>query len=145
MTASIRASSASPVRSHRAETYGPEAAIGDRRPEDDGFGFPKSRLFWLTAIPGITGGTGRILYTFIGPVFGERRFTAAGTLVLAVPVPVPVPVPWPGFALQDTGTPCGEPPLIAAVCGIGGANPASSPRPAACWWLHARKGAEAPG
>ncbi|MDG4860162.1 NarK family nitrate/nitrite MFS transporter [Streptomyces sp. T-3] len=90
------------------------------RLNDVGFGFSKSQLFWLTAIPGITGGTFRILYTFIGPIFGERRFTAFSTLILIAPML------WLGFALQDTGTPYWELALIAAVCGIGGANFASS-------------------
>ncbi|WP_327355471.1 NarK family nitrate/nitrite MFS transporter [Streptomyces sp. NBC_01304] len=87
---------------------------------DVGFGFSKSQLFWLTAIPGITGGTFRILYTFIGPIFGERKFTAFSTIILIAPML------WLGFALQDTGTPYWELALIAAVCGIGGANFASS-------------------
>ncbi|WP_199547097.1 NarK family nitrate/nitrite MFS transporter [Streptomyces sp. N35] len=87
---------------------------------DVGFGFSKSQLFWLTAIPGITGGTFRILYTFIGPIFGERKFTAFSTIILVAPML------WLGFALQDTGTPYWELALIAAVCGIGGANFASS-------------------
>ncbi|MFD3541769.1 NarK family nitrate/nitrite MFS transporter [Streptomyces sp. NPDC058662] len=87
---------------------------------DVGFAFSKSQLFWLTAVPGITGGTFRILYTFIGPNFGERKFTAFSTMVLVVPML------WLGFALQDTGTPYWELALISAVCGIGGANFASS-------------------
>ncbi|MFJ2596245.1 MFS transporter [Streptomyces erythrochromogenes] len=92
---------------------------------DVGFGFTQSQLFWLTAIPGITGGTFRILYTFIGPIFGERKFTAFSTIVLVVPIL------WLGFALQDNGTPYWELALIAAVCGIGGANFASSKVPEA--------------
>ncbi|MFF4644760.1 NarK family nitrate/nitrite MFS transporter [Streptomyces sp. NPDC001389] len=87
---------------------------------DVGFDFSKSQLFWLAAIPGITGGTFRILYTFIGPIFGERKFTAFSTLILVGPML------WLGFALQDTGAPYWELALIAAVCGIGGANFASS-------------------
>ncbi|MFD6970702.1 NarK family nitrate/nitrite MFS transporter [Streptomyces sp. NPDC059949] len=87
---------------------------------DVGFGFSPSQLFWLTAVPGITGGTFRILYTFIGPIFGERQFTAFSTIVLVLPML------WLGFALQDPGTPYWELVLIAAVCGIGGANFASS-------------------
>ncbi|MEV3859562.1 NarK family nitrate/nitrite MFS transporter [Streptomyces sp. NPDC050095] len=87
---------------------------------DVGFGLTTSQLFWLTAIPGLTGGTFRILYTFIGPMVGERKFTALSTIILVAPML------WLGFALQDTGTPYWELALIAAVCGIGGANFASS-------------------
>ncbi|MGW2230639.1 NarK family nitrate/nitrite MFS transporter [Streptomyces formicae] len=90
------------------------------RLNDVGFGLTTSQLFWLTAIPGLTGGTFRILYTFIGPIFGERKFTAFSTLILIAPML------WLGFALQDTGTPYWELALIAAVCGIGGANFSSS-------------------
>lgn len=87
---------------------------------DVGFDYAKSQPFWLTAVPGITGGTFRILYTFIGPIFGERRFTALSTVILIAPML------WLGFALQDTSTPYWEMVLIAAVCGLGGAKFASS-------------------
>lgn len=72
------------------------------RLNDVGFALSTSQLFWLTAIPGLTGGTFRILYTFIGPIFGERKFTAFSTLILIAPML------WLGFALQDTGTPTGS-------------------------------------
>ncbi|GAA1349474.1 NarK family nitrate/nitrite MFS transporter [Streptomyces beijiangensis] len=87
---------------------------------DVGFSYSASQAFWLTAIPGLTGGTFRILYTFIGPIFGERKFTAVSTLILIGPLL------WLGFALQDITTPYWEMALIAAVAGIGGANFASS-------------------
>ncbi|AYG82292.1 Nitrate/nitrite transporter NarK [Streptomyces hundungensis] len=88
--------------------------------KDVGFSFSTSQLFWLTAIPGLTGGTARILYTFLGPMIGQRRFTALSTVVLIVPLI------WLGIAIQDTATPYGVMVIIAALCGIGGANFASS-------------------
>ncbi|WP_411106806.1 MFS transporter [Streptomyces sp. cmx-4-9] len=88
--------------------------------KDVGFGFSQSQLFWLTAVPGITGGTARILYTFIGPMVGQRRFTAISTVVLIVPLL------WLGFAVQNPDTPYGTMVAIAALCGIGGANFSSS-------------------
>ncbi|MEU7582335.1 hypothetical protein AB0B50_32660 [Streptomyces sp. NPDC041068] len=54
------------------------------RLNDVGFGLTTSQLFWLTAIPGLTGGTFRVLYTFIGPIFGERKFTAFYATCLVV-------------------------------------------------------------
>ncbi|MFF9982659.1 MFS transporter [Streptomyces erythrochromogenes] len=87
---------------------------------DVGFGFSQSQLFWLTAVPGLTGGTARIFYTFLGPRIGQRRFTALSTIVLVVPLL------WLGFAVQDTSTPYGTMVMIAALCGIGGANFSSS-------------------
>ncbi|MCB5166356.1 NarK family nitrate/nitrite MFS transporter [Streptomyces bambusae] len=88
--------------------------------KDVGFGFSQSQLFWLTAVPGLTGGTARIFYTFLGPRIGQRRFTALSTLVLVVPLI------WLGFAVQDPDTPYTVLVAIAALCGIGGANFSSS-------------------
>ncbi|MFD6890304.1 NarK family nitrate/nitrite MFS transporter [Streptomyces sp. NPDC059957] len=88
--------------------------------KDVGFGFSQSQLFWLTAVPGITGGTARILYTFIGPMIGQRRFTALSTVILIVPLL------WLGFAVQDPATSYTTLVAIAALCGIGGANFSSS-------------------
>ncbi|MFE5738430.1 NarK family nitrate/nitrite MFS transporter [Streptomyces celluloflavus] len=88
--------------------------------KDVGFGFSTSQLFWLTAIPGLTGGTARIFYTFLGPIVGQRRFTALSTVVLIVPLI------WLGFAVQNPDTPYVVMAAIAALCGIGGANFASS-------------------
>ncbi|MEZ0068976.1 NNP family nitrate/nitrite transporter-like MFS transporter [Streptacidiphilus sp. MAP12-20] len=85
-----------------------------------GFPFSASQLFWLTAVPGITGGTLRIVYTFAMPLVGGRRWTALSTAVLVLPLL------WLGFAVQDTGTPYWVMLLIAALCGMGGANFASS-------------------
>ena len=87
---------------------------------DVGFAFSTSQLFWLTAIPGLTGGTARVFYTFLGPKFGQRTFTALSTLVLIVPLI------WLGYAIQDTSTSFTEMAAIAALCGIGGANFSSS-------------------
>ena len=83
---------------------------------DVGFGFTTSQLFWLTAIPGLTGGTSRIFYTFLGPRIGQRTFTALSTVVLIVPLI------WLGMAIQDTSTSFTVMAVIAALCGIGGAN-----------------------
>ncbi|HET6857780.1 MAG TPA: NarK family nitrate/nitrite MFS transporter [Streptomyces sp.] len=87
---------------------------------DVGFAFSKSQLFWLTAIPGLTGGTARILYTFLGPRIGQRTFTALSTIVLVVPLI------WLGIAIQDPATPYSVMIVIAALCGVGGANFSSS-------------------
>ncbi|WP_432133933.1 MULTISPECIES: NarK family nitrate/nitrite MFS transporter [unclassified Streptomyces] len=88
--------------------------------KDVGFPFSTSQLFWLTAIPGLTGGTARIFYTFLGPRIGQRTFTALSTVILVVPLI------WLGSAIQDTSTSFAQMALIAALCGIGGANFSSS-------------------
>ncbi|WP_405980282.1 MFS transporter [Streptomyces sp. NBC_00158] len=88
--------------------------------KDVGFGYSQSQLFWLTAVPGITGGTARIFYTFLGPMVGQRRFTALSTVILVVPLL------WLGFAVQNPDTSYTTMVAIAALCGIGGANFSSS-------------------
>ncbi|GAA3025884.1 nitrate/nitrite transporter NarK2 [Kitasatospora albolonga] len=85
-----------------------------------GFTFSDSQKFWLTAIPGLTGGLGRLVYTFVGPVVGERKWTAFSTIILIGPLL------WLGFAVQDTSTPYAVMVVIAALCGVGGANFSSS-------------------
>lgn len=43
------------------------------------FHFSKNQLFWLTALPALSGATLRIFYSFLVPIFGGRRFTAIST------------------------------------------------------------------
>jgi NNP family nitrate/nitrite transporter-like MFS transporter len=87
---------------------------------DVGFDLGQGQLFWLTAVPGLTGGTARILYTFLGPRVGQRTFTALSTVILVIPLI------WLGIAIQDPTTPYAVLITIAALCGIGGANFSSS-------------------
>ncbi|NEA99586.1 hypothetical protein [Streptomyces sp. SID13726] len=87
---------------------------------DVGFAFTTSQLFWLTATPGLTDGTSRMIYTFLGPRIGRRAFTALSTAVLVVPLI------WLGLAIQDPSTSFTTMATIAALCGIGGANFPSS-------------------
>jgi NNP family nitrate/nitrite transporter-like MFS transporter len=87
---------------------------------DIGFGLTDNQLFWLTALPGLSGATLRIFYSFMVPIVGGRRWTAISTLSLALPAF------WLGIAVQDPGTPFWEFALIALLCGFGGGNFASS-------------------
>ncbi len=85
-----------------------------------GFSFSTDQLFWLAALPGLSGATLRIFYSFMVPVFGGRRWTALSTASLMAPAL------WMGFAVQDTGTPYSVFVIIALLCGFGGGNFASS-------------------
>src|SRR6185437_1797209 len=38
-----------------------------------GFGFSTDQLFWLVALPSLSGATLRIFYSFVIPIFGGRR------------------------------------------------------------------------
>ena len=85
-----------------------------------GFTFSTDQLFWLAALPGLSGATLRIFYSFMVPIFGGRRWTALSTASLLAPAL------WMGFAVQDTSTPYNVFVLIALLCGFGGGNFASS-------------------
>jgi NNP family nitrate/nitrite transporter-like MFS transporter len=63
-----------------------------------GFHFTKDQLFWLTALPAVSGATLRIFYSFLVPIFGGRRFTALSTASLLIPAI------GMGVALRDPST-----------------------------------------
>src|SRR5699024_12818625 len=50
-----------------------------------GFDFDDGQLFWLAALPGLSGATLRIFYSFMVPIFGGRRWTAISTASLLIP------------------------------------------------------------
>ncbi len=85
-----------------------------------GFTFSTDQLFWLAALPGLSGATLRIFYSFMVPIFGGRKWTALSTASLLVPAL------WMGFAVQDVDTPYSVFVIIALLCGFGGGNFASS-------------------
>ncbi len=85
-----------------------------------GFAFSTDQLFWLVALPSLSGATLRIFYSFVIPIFGGRRWTALSTASLLLPTL------WLGFAVQNPATPYWVFVLIAILCGFGGANFSSS-------------------
>ncbi len=85
-----------------------------------GFTFSTSQLFWLTAIPGLSGATLRIFYSFMVPVFGGRNWTALSTASLLLPM---IGIAW---FVQEPSTPYGVFALLALLAGLGGGNFASS-------------------
>ncbi|HRB83042.1 MAG TPA: NarK family nitrate/nitrite MFS transporter [Acinetobacter johnsonii] len=95
------------------------SAVIVRLPEI-GFKFDGGQLFWLAALPGLSGATLRIFYSFMVPIFGGRRWTAISTASLLIPAL------WMGFAVQNPDTPFMIFAIIALLCGFGGGNFASS-------------------
>jgi len=81
-----------------------------------GFRFDTRQLFWLTAMPGLAGGTLRILHTFLIPIFGTRLVVGAATLLKLVPCV--------GLALavSNPGTPFWMFMLLAFLAGMGGGD-----------------------
>ena len=85
-----------------------------------GFDFSKNQLFWLTALPALSGATFRVFYSFMVPIFGGRRWTVISTLSLLIPAL------GMGFALRDPSTSYGTMLVLALLCGFGGGNFSSS-------------------
>ncbi|MCS3903221.1 NNP family nitrate/nitrite transporter-like MFS transporter [Methylohalomonas lacus] len=85
-----------------------------------GFDFSTNQLFWLAALPGLSGATLRIFYSFMVPIFGGRRWTALSTASLLLPA---IGI---GFAVQNPDTSYVTFLLLALLCGLGGGNFASS-------------------
>ncbi|MDD1609527.1 MAG: NarK family nitrate/nitrite MFS transporter [Methylococcaceae bacterium] len=99
-----------------------------------GFTYTTDELFWLTALPGLSGATLRIFYSFMVPIFGGRRWTTISTASLLIPAI------WIGFAVQDTQTPYAIMVILALLCGFGGGNFASSMANISFFYPQAQKG-----
>ena len=99
-----------------------------------GFQFTTDELFWLAALPGLSGASLRIFYSFMIPIFGGRRWTAVSTASLMIPAV------WLGIAVQDTATPYWQFVGIAMLCGFGGGNFASSMSNISFFFPKARQG-----
>lgn len=85
-----------------------------------GFNLSKNQMFWLTALPALSGATLRIFYSFLVPIFGGRRWTAISTASLLIPAL------GMGYALQDPTTSYPTLLVLALLCGLGGGNFSSS-------------------
>jgi NNP family nitrate/nitrite transporter-like MFS transporter len=85
-----------------------------------GFAFTTEQLFWLTALPALSGATLRIFYSFLVPIVGGRLWTTASTLSLLIPA---IGI---GVAVQNPQTPYWMFVALALGCGLGGGNFASS-------------------
>lgn len=100
-----------------------------------GFKFDTNQLFWLAALPGLSGATLRIFYSFMVPIFGGRKWTTLSTASLLLPA---LGI---GFAVQDTNTSYATFLALALLCGFGGGNFASSMANISFFFPKAQKGA----
>lgn len=85
-----------------------------------GFDFTQDQLFWLAALPALSGATLRIFYSFMVPIFGGRLWTTLSTALLLLPA---LGI---GYAVQNPTTPYLLFVVLALLCGFGGGNFASS-------------------
>jgi NNP family nitrate/nitrite transporter-like MFS transporter len=99
-----------------------------------GFQYSTNQLFWLTALPGLSGATLRIFYSFMVPIFGGRKWTTISTASLLVPA---IGI---GYAVQDVTTGYPTMLVLALLCGFGGGNFASSMANISFFFPKAQKG-----
>ncbi len=99
-----------------------------------GFKYSTNQLFWLTALPGLSGATLRIFYSFMVPIFGGRTWTTISTASLLIPA---IGI---GFAVQDINTGYPTMLILALLCGFGGGNFASSMANISFFFPKAEKG-----
>ncbi len=99
-----------------------------------GFKFDTDQLFWLAALPGLSGATLRIFYSFMVPIFGGRLWTTLTTWSLIIPA---LGI---GYAVQSPDTPYVVLLALALLCGFGGGNFASSMANISFFFPKAEKG-----
>jgi NNP family nitrate/nitrite transporter-like MFS transporter len=99
-----------------------------------GFRFTTDELFWLAALPGLSGATLRIFYSFMVPIFGGRLWTTLTTWSLIIPA---IGI---GYAVQNPDTPYAVLLILALLCGFGGGNFASSMANISFFFPKAEKG-----
>jgi MFS transporter, NNP family, nitrate/nitrite transporter len=81
-----------------------------------GFDLTTQQLFWLAAMPGLAGGSLRIIHTFLVPVFGTRKTVSVSSALLLIPL-----AGW-FVVVQNPSTPYGVLLLLAFLAGLGGGN-----------------------
>lgn len=81
-----------------------------------GFNLTTDELFWLTAMPGLAGGTFRLIHNLLTPIFGTRHVVTFSTLSLLIPA-----IGWV-IVVQDPTTPYWVLMALAFLAGLGGGN-----------------------
>ncbi|MSS85115.1 NarK/NasA family nitrate transporter [Actinomycetaceae bacterium WB03_NA08] len=79
-----------------------------------GFDLSTGQLYWLVAIPGLSGGLLRLIYMFLPPLVGTRLLVGVTSLLFIVPM-----IGW-FQAIQNPQTPYWWLMVLAAMTGIGG-------------------------
>ncbi|MGO1944692.1 MAG: MFS transporter, partial [Ancrocorticia sp.] len=79
-----------------------------------GFDLSTAQLYWLTSMPGLSGGLLRLVFMVLPPIMGTRKLIGFSSLLYIIPM-----VGW-FFAVQDTSTSFGVLMMLSVLCGIGG-------------------------
>jgi len=81
-----------------------------------GFKFTEMQLFWLAAMPGLAGGTLRLVHMFLIPIFGTRKVVTVATFAKLLPCL------GLGFAILNPNTPFWVFLGLAFLAGFGGGD-----------------------
>jgi NNP family nitrate/nitrite transporter-like MFS transporter len=81
-----------------------------------GFHFTTMQLFWLAAMPGLAGGTLRIIHMFLIPLYGTRKVVSIATFLKLIPA---VGI---GLAIMNPETPFWVFVVLALSAGFGGGD-----------------------
>lgn len=81
-----------------------------------GFHLTKQQIFWLASMPGLAGGTLRIVHMFLIPIFGTRKTIAVSTILLILPC-----IGW-AWVVRHPETPFSILMGLALLAGLGGGN-----------------------
>lgn len=79
-----------------------------------GFTFTQAQLYWMAAMPGLSGGLLRLVWMVLPPKIGTRKMVALTTLLLVLPV-----LGW-GFEVTNPDVPYWRLMALAFLAGIGG-------------------------
>jgi NNP family nitrate/nitrite transporter-like MFS transporter len=79
-----------------------------------GFNLSEGQLYWLIAMPGLAGGTLRLIWTFLPPIMGTRKLVTLTTALFLIPL-----IGW-ALAVQNPETPYAVLLLLGILAGIGG-------------------------
>ena len=79
-----------------------------------GFDLSNNQLYWLVAMPGLSGGLLRLVWMTLPPILGTRKLVSLTTLLLLIPL-----LGW-GIAVQNPDTPFSTLLALSFLSGIGG-------------------------
>jgi NNP family nitrate/nitrite transporter-like MFS transporter len=79
-----------------------------------GFDLSKGQLYWLAAMPGLAGGSLRLVWMFLPPILGTRKLVWLSSALMLLPL-----IGW-GLAVQNPDTSFVVLLVLAAMAGVGG-------------------------
>jgi NNP family nitrate/nitrite transporter-like MFS transporter len=79
-----------------------------------GYDLSKGQLYWLAAMPGLAGGSLRLVWMFLPPILGTRKLVWLSSVLMLIPL-----VGW-ALAVQNPNTSFVVLLVLAAMAGVGG-------------------------